>query len=120
MLDDHVAEANNAFGRLFGHELSDVLGRPLIDFVAPESRDAVARQISLATEKPYDARGRRKDGSTFDIELTIRRITFRDRAALVTVAAPAATHEELALVQAPCMAPRRLRKNFEGDAGVCS
>jgi len=82
IVDDRVAEANNAFGRLFGRELCDVLGRSLLDFVAPESRDGVARQITIASEKPYDARGRNNDGTTFDIELTIRRITFRDRAAL--------------------------------------
>ena len=82
VVDDGISEANNAFGRLFGYELSEVLGRPLADFIAPELRDAVSRQITIASEKPYDARGRRRDGSTFDIELTIRRITFRDRAAL--------------------------------------
>jgi len=82
VVEDRVEEANNAFGRLFGRELCDVLGRPLLDCIAPESRDGVARQITIASEKPYDARGRKKDGSTFHIELTIRRITFRDRAAL--------------------------------------
>jgi len=82
VVDDCISEANNAFGRLFGYELSEVLGRSLIDFIAPELRDAVSRQITIASEKPYDAHGRRRDGSTFDIELTIRRITFRDRAAL--------------------------------------
>jgi len=82
IVEDRVEEANNAFGRLFGRELCDVLGRPLLDCIAPESRDGVARQITIASEKPYDARGRKKDGSTFHIELTIRRITFRDRAAL--------------------------------------
>ena len=82
VVEDRVQEANNAFGRLFGRDLCDVLGRPVLDFVAPETRDGVARQITIASEKPYDARGRRKDGSTFHIELTIRRITFRDRAAL--------------------------------------
>ena len=82
LLEDRIAEANDAFGRLFGYEAGDVPGRPLMDFIAPESRDAVARQMTLATEKPYDAQGRRKDGSIFDIELTIRRVTFQDRPAL--------------------------------------
>src|SRR5690348_6462717 len=82
MRDDQVAEANDAFSRLFGYAPGGAPGRSLLDFIAPESRDAVARQITLATEKPYDARGRRKDGSTFDIELTIRRIMFQGRPAL--------------------------------------
>ncbi|HKW47412.1 MAG TPA: ATP-binding protein [Gemmatimonadaceae bacterium] len=82
MLDERVTEANDAFGRLFGYDAAEVPGRTLLDFIAPESRDAVARQITLAAEKPYDARGRRKDGSTFDIELTIRRVTFLGRPAI--------------------------------------
>jgi PAS domain S-box-containing protein len=82
VVGDQVVEANDAFSRLFGHDAADVPGRSLLDFIAPESRDAVARQITLATEKPYDARGRRKDGSIFDIELTIHRVTFQDRPAL--------------------------------------
>ena len=35
VVDDRVMEANNAFGRLFGHELTDVIERPLLDFIAP-------------------------------------------------------------------------------------
>ena len=82
IVDDRVVDANNAFGRLFGWEPSDVLGRPLKDFVAPESRDAVVRHVSLASEKPYEIRGRRKDGGTFDVELTIKGILYRDQAGL--------------------------------------
>ena len=82
IVDDRVVDANNAFGRLFGWEPSEVLGRPLKDFVAPESRDAVVRHVSLASEKPYEIRGRRKDGGTFDVELTIKGILYRDQAGL--------------------------------------
>ena len=72
VLDERVLEANNAFGRLFGYELAEVLGRKLLDFVAPESRDFALQRIALAAEKPYEVRGRRKTGETFDIEITMR------------------------------------------------
>jgi PAS domain S-box-containing protein len=82
VLDDRVIEANNAFGRLLGYDLEEVLGRPLLSFFAPESHEGVARHIALVSEKPYDMRGRHKDGSTFDIEVIVRRIVYRDRPAL--------------------------------------
>ena len=82
MVDDSLVDANNAFGRLFGWEPGEVLGRPLLDFIAPESREAVVRHFALASEKPAEIRGRRKDGGTFDIELTIKRISYRGHAGL--------------------------------------
>jgi PAS domain S-box-containing protein len=77
---DNIIEANNAFGRLFGYSVGEVVGQPLLNFIAPESRDLVTRHLTIVTEKPYDARGRRKDGSTFDIEVVVKPITYRDRA----------------------------------------
>ena len=79
VFDERVIEANNAFTRLFGYEPGDLLGQSVMSFIAPESRDLVARNLTIASEKPHDARGRRRDGSTFDIELTIKKIAYRDR-----------------------------------------
>jgi PAS domain S-box-containing protein len=95
LVDDKLIEANNAFGRLFGYDLEEVLAQPLATFIAPESRDFVIRQITIASEKPCDARGRRKDGSTFDIEITIRRITYRDRSALGCVVRDISERKEI-------------------------
>jgi PAS domain S-box-containing protein len=95
LFDDRVVEANNAFGRLFGYDLSDVAGRTLLDYIAPESRDGVTRQLALVSEKPYDARGRRRDGTTFDIEITVKRISYRDRPALGCVVRDITERKEL-------------------------
>jgi len=95
LFDERVVEANNAFGRLFGYDLSEVAGRSLLDYIAPESRDGVTRQLGLASEKPYDARGRRRDGATFDIEITTKRISYRDRAALGCVVRDITERKEL-------------------------
>ena len=80
--DLHILEANNAFGRLFGHATGDVIGQPLAGFIAPESREAVARHIASNSERPCDIRGRRQNGSTFDIEIVVRRITYRGQPSL--------------------------------------
>ena len=93
--DERIVESNNAFGRLFGYDLTEVAGRSLLDFMAPESREAVTRQLGLVTEKPHDVRGRRRDGATFDIEITIKRITFRDRPALGCVVRDISERKEL-------------------------
>jgi PAS domain S-box-containing protein len=82
LVDLHIVEANNAFGRLFGHALGDVIGQSLASVIAPESREAVARHVASGSEKPCDVRGRRKDGSTFDVEVIIRSITYRGQPSL--------------------------------------
>ena len=95
LFDERIVESNNAFGRLFGYDPAEVAGRPLLDFMAPESREAVTRQLALVSEKPHDVRGRRRDGATFDIEITIKRITFRDRPALGCVVRDISERKEL-------------------------
>lgn len=82
VVDERIAEANNAFARLFGYDSSEILRRPLADFIAPESRETAQRLIAMVSDKAHDIRGRRKNGSTFDVEITVKRITYRDRPAL--------------------------------------
>jgi PAS domain S-box-containing protein len=93
--EESIIEANNAFGRLFGYSVGEVVGQPLLSFIAPESRDLVTRHLTIVTEKPYDARGRRKDGSTFDIEVVIKPITYRDRASFGCVVRDISERKEI-------------------------
>jgi PAS domain S-box-containing protein len=80
--DGRVIDANSAFARLFGYELADMIGRPLLDVIAPESRELATQRLTGETDKPVEMRGRLKDGATFDIELVIRTIRYRGRDAL--------------------------------------
>ena len=82
VIDGRIVEANNAFGRLFGYEVSEILGRPLLDFLAPESRASAERIIASVAEKPYEARAQRKGGAHFDVEVIVRSIPYRGRTAL--------------------------------------
>ena len=67
-----IREANDGFARMFGCTLDDVIGRPLIDFVAEESRDVAHRRIDFPKEGSYEFVGRRPDGHRLYIESTAR------------------------------------------------
>ena len=82
VIDGRVVDANNAFAKLFGYDISELLGGSLLDVIAPESRDLCSRRIAAGSEKPIELRGRLRNGATFDIELVLREITYGGRAAL--------------------------------------
>jgi PAS domain S-box-containing protein len=70
------------FGNASAHEMyrcRDLRGRDLFDFVAPESRDLVRRSAAALETRPYEAIGRRDDGTTFAAEARARSIQYRGR-----------------------------------------
>jgi two-component system, sensor histidine kinase and response regulator len=64
-----ILEVNKSFTEMYGYEASEVVGMPALDFVAPESREAVRRHISSHSPEPYEVVSLRKDGTTFDTEV---------------------------------------------------
>jgi PAS domain S-box-containing protein len=68
---------NPAYAELFRFEtVADLIGRPVLDIVAPASRHQVAERIELRAqgiEVPtrYEVRGLRHDGSEFDYEANV-------------------------------------------------
>src|SRR5919202_2463581 len=68
VVDGCIVAANNAFGKMFGYEGGEVIGLELSDFIALRARDADGRDAAAPGERPREARARRKDGSTFDVE----------------------------------------------------
>jgi PAS domain S-box-containing protein len=79
-----ILDANQRFADLFGYPLAEVLGQSVLALSAAESHEEVRRHICDGDEGPYEAVGRRKDGSTFPGELRGKPITYRGRPARVT------------------------------------
>ncbi|MFQ5613293.1 MAG: PAS domain S-box protein [Anaerolineae bacterium] len=79
-----IFDANQAMAAMFGYELSEFIGKNALDFAAPESRDVVLENIRSGYEKPYEAVGLRKDGTTFPVEIIGRAIPFEGRTIRVT------------------------------------
>lgn len=88
VVDGCIVAANHAFGKLFGYESADIIGLELTEFIAsaatrdvgerepPNLREAGARDAPPPA-RPREARARRKDGSTFDVEVTTKSITYQ-------------------------------------------
>jgi diguanylate cyclase (GGDEF)-like protein/PAS domain S-box-containing protein len=70
---------NQAYASLLDLEPKQVVGRPLLDFVAPASHTLVSEQVRQRPEVPYDLVARRGDGSTFLVELVGRQIQYEGR-----------------------------------------
>ncbi|KFE62407.1 PAS domain S-box protein [Hyalangium minutum] len=65
-----LEDVNPAFARMHGYAREELIGRPLADMVAPESRGVLVRHVAAAQSKPhheYEAIHLRKDGSRIPV-----------------------------------------------------
>ncbi|MCK4965662.1 PAS domain S-box protein, partial [bacterium] len=80
-----VLDVNKTFAEMFGYEISEIIGRNVLDFFTPEVRDFIDNNIRTHYEKPYEAAGLRKDGTTFPIENCGKTVRYKGRMARVAV-----------------------------------
>ena len=94
-----VTIANPAFATMFGYPISEVIGRPISDFVAPECRATSSLDGTTLPEGTMEFLGLKKDGTRFPIEVNRRSIPYKgDRiwvAVVRDVAARKLAQEEL-------------------------
>ena len=72
--DHRALWANETFARMFGHDLSEILGQPLEDLVVPPDRLAESRWITEALVKgqaiTLETQRRKKDGTLVDVSVS--------------------------------------------------
>ena len=88
-----ILDANPALAAMFGYEAAELIGMQCLDLTAPESRDLLWQKIVSKYDKPFEAKGLRKDGSTFPIEICGKAISYQGRKVTVT-ALRDATHRK--------------------------
>ncbi len=78
---DHgkMIEVNDPTLRMFGYTREEIIGRQAIEFISPEFRDLVGKNIHDHFEEPYEAKGLRKNGSTFWAEFQGKMFEYRNK-----------------------------------------
>ena len=80
-----VIDVNEQAARMLDSTRAELIGRPVMDFVAPESRDSVRQAMQSGTTGPYEHLARRVDGTVFPVEIRAGQITSGGRRLRVTV-----------------------------------
>lgn len=74
-----LIEVNAGLERMFRYEAGELIGRSILDLVADESRDMIVANMGAGVSGPYEAMGRRKDGTTFPGEVVVRPYCYRGK-----------------------------------------
>ena len=82
--DARMVDGNPQYAQMHGYELAEMIGRPVADFVAPESRQLVDERIRGGITTTYQFVALRKDGSTFPAEGRAQVMEWRGGRARVT------------------------------------
>ena len=80
-----ITDCNDAGLRLIGYRYEELVGRPVLDFVAPDSRDTVLNNIRLGYERAYEGAIVHKDGSRIPVEMTGKVMPFEGKPYRMTV-----------------------------------
>jgi two-component system NtrC family sensor kinase len=79
-----IVDCNQALAKMFGYEVSELIGKSALELAAPETRALVIEKIRSDSREPYEALGLRKDGSKFAGEIRGAPIHFQGRTLRVT------------------------------------
>src|SRR3954469_1527119 len=64
-----IVDCNQALAKMFGYEISELIGESVVPLGAPETRDLVRAKFESDNREPYEAMGLRKDGTKFAAEI---------------------------------------------------
>jgi PAS domain S-box-containing protein len=79
-----LQDGNPQLASLLGQDLAQLIGREVMEFVAPEDLDEVSARTRARSDGPYRHLARRADGSVVPVEVRSRTIPYRGRPARVT------------------------------------
>ncbi len=74
-----ILECNQGLSAMTGYSLDELIGMDGLLLIAPEHRAMVMSNIISFNEKPYEAKGLRKNGEQFPMRLEARNIPYKGR-----------------------------------------
>ena len=79
-----VIDANSQLAQMLRYDLSEIIGKPVADIIAPEDRESVRQNMEAGFEGPYESRLLRKDSSAIVVETQAKHFAYRGRVVRVT------------------------------------
>jgi two-component system sporulation sensor kinase A len=79
-----LVDANEQFALILGYGLPELIGKPVIELVAPEHRALVEARIRAGSTLGYAHLAQRKDGAIIPVETRARLLTIEGRTLRVT------------------------------------
>jgi PAS domain S-box-containing protein len=79
-----IIEANHELARMSGYEHSELIGMDGLLLIAQETRVMVMDKIVSGYEKPYEAKGIRKDGAIYSLEIQGKQVPYNGKMVRVT------------------------------------
>jgi PAS domain S-box-containing protein/putative nucleotidyltransferase with HDIG domain len=79
-----LLDANQRMAEMLGYSLPEIVGKDLLEFIAPEHRSAAAAYLEASSEGPVELLSIRRDGSTFPVECRARPLPYQGRTVRVT------------------------------------
>ena len=77
-------DQNQTAERMFGYTHAEAVGRHGTEWIAPEDREQVKKNMLSGYERPYEVTALRKDGTTFPCEIQARIVDRQGRSIRIT------------------------------------
>jgi PAS domain S-box-containing protein len=74
-----VVDVNPQLAAMLGYEPAELIGRPMTMVVAPDSVEIVRDYIRRGSTEPFEHQARRKDGTTFMVQVRGQSMTYKGR-----------------------------------------
>jgi len=117
-----LTDGNAQVGVIHGYELAEMIGQPVTNFIAPESREMAVEHLHEGYEITYECVGLRKDGSRFPTEIHGRMGTWHGKTSRITAVRDLTeiklTAEQLQVMQTELEQAQRLALISEVSAGI--
>jgi len=74
-----ILECNEGLSNITGYDYNELIGMDGLSLMSEDTRDKVIHNINSGYEKPYEAMGIRKDGTSYPLRLEARNIPYKGR-----------------------------------------